>query len=149
MTKTRRTVWVLEQGSYSDYRVVGVFSRQAHADAARRAMGACPYDEPTIAEWPLDPGVQERAQGRQLYRVHMDRAGRTHDVARCDADAWVETERWVSKTGPMIDDRARLAAAHLINEVWATDDQHAVKIVNERRAQHLAQGTWGGARKTA
>lgn len=31
MTDTRKTIWVVEQGEYSDYRVVGVFSSQESA----------------------------------------------------------------------------------------------------------------------
>jgi hypothetical protein len=54
------TVWVVARGEYSDYRVVGVFSSQEHAQLIADAINASSgggFDKATVAARPLDPGV--------------------------------------------------------------------------------------------
>ena len=59
---TARTIWVIERGSYSDYRVLGVFSTKANAERVL-AMIEPDDDPPSITEWPLDPAVTELGCG--------------------------------------------------------------------------------------
>ena len=47
------TVWVIETGEYSDYRVEGVFSTKERAEAVNAKVGG------EVSEWPLDPAFNE------------------------------------------------------------------------------------------
>jgi hypothetical protein len=53
------SVWVIEQGEYSDYRVVGVYSTKENAEMVCAKINAHRgYDEASIAEWEMDAGVE-------------------------------------------------------------------------------------------
>jgi hypothetical protein len=60
---TKKYVWVIEEGWYEDYRVVGVFSTQEKAQIAYAALegtreyGITLHDEPS--RWALDPAPSE------------------------------------------------------------------------------------------
>lgn len=137
-------VWVVEQGEYSDYRVVGVFSSRENAqlvaDAINGERVAC---DATVAEWLMDPAVADLNAGRRPFVVHMLRDG---TVERCEAwqitgyelagkfDIWRRSEA-LAYAGT---DKPDCLSA----TVWATDAEHAVKIVNEKRVQMIASGEW-------
>jgi hypothetical protein len=77
------SVFVIEQGSYSDYHVVGVFSTRENAETVLAALKAATesyYDTPGIAEWPLDPAIDALRAGLKRYtRAHAQgRNGGTH-----------------------------------------------------------------------
>lgn len=79
-------VWVVEQGQYSDYEVVGIFSTQELADAAAAMMNESSrshYDKATVAERDLDPYVSEMRAGQIYWMVWMGRDGAA-DVSRSD-----------------------------------------------------------------
>lgn len=135
------SVWVVEQGSYSDYHVVGVYSTQENAEMiAARINKNLGYDAATVDEWPLDPAVNELNRGLSGFRVTMLRDGSVHAVK--------PAERW---EGVVFTEEADLSAYPfagspgpfmLIARVWARDEQHAVKIANERRIQMIAANEW-------
>lgn len=149
------SVWVVERGEYSDYKVLGVFSTpelaQRAADAAN--FGWTRYsDEATVEEWPLDPMLPAQLlQGFHLYMVRMTRDGQAFEVSGVDSYVNTDVEENASY---MIDWSERRDSAyvtpseaghlvlHLCSTVWARDEQHAVKIVNEQRAQMIASGEW-------
>ena len=124
------TIWVVEKGSYSDYRVVGVFSSKENAQRVADYVGG------DVAEWPLDPWADELNQGRSAYYVSMYRDGdiltiyRDKDLYRHDSDR------------PILIHSARTKKTYIAGHVFATDEQHAIKIVNEIRAQRIAEGSW-------
>lgn len=133
-------IYVIEQGEYSDYHVVGVFSTRENAERILTIINGSEnhYYKAEIAEWELDPTIKELNAGLNPYRVVMDYFGKTE---RCE-----EIEH------PMYDDQLRVwgrtKAAfweHEINvsdavagTVWAADEKHAIKIANEYRAQQIA-----------
>jgi hypothetical protein len=137
------TAWVIEQGEYSDYRVVGVFTSRENAERiAEKINGDRTYDLATVDEWLLDPGIQALNQGHHRYHVLMLRDGTTESVER-EVSPWFlsnlvsEFFIWSRSTAP---------APHLPDalraSVWAGSDAHAVKVVNERRLQMIASGEW-------
>lgn len=123
-------IWVVEKGDYSDYRVVGVFTSEEKAkqicDLINRDGH---FDAATVAEWPLDQAVNEINQGLDYWAVEMNREGK---VTYTNKIGWAGWE-W----GTSINSRGRLHSS-----VWAKDEQHAVKIVNEKRAQMIAMNEW-------
>jgi len=118
-----KTIYAVERGCYSDYSVDALFSTREDAKLYRLAHGG------DVVERILDPDMTEYRAGRKPYRVIMNRAGDSRDVcivegmAR-DEDNFNTADEWIFY-------------------LWATDKKHAVKISNERRTRHLAQGTWG------
>ena len=141
----RAKIWVVEQGSYSDYRVVGVFTSKANAQIVVDKLKSAEYyyDEPTIAEWPLNPAVEELNAGLDHWRVLMLKDGTTERCDKSDMPSYnIEgsTQIWRRSTAPAYKGQGVQDA--LDATVWATDAKHAVKIVNEQRIQMIAGGQW-------
>lgn len=139
-----QSIFVIEQGEYSDYRVVGVFSSKKGAELVCRAINAGQnYREATVAEWPLDPGVADLSAGRVPFKVWMLRDGTTERVEQSGVsshDLAGSVELWRRSSAPAY---RRKGVQDCLNcTVWATDEQHAVKIVNEKRVQMIANGEW-------
>ncbi len=61
-------VWVLSQGSYSDYRIIGVCSTQEAAEALEAADSSV-YDKTEVEEWELDACVVELEVTVDVYRT--------------------------------------------------------------------------------
>jgi hypothetical protein len=137
-----KTVWVVEEGEYSDYRVVGVFSSEANAKQVAELVGG------EVAEWPVDPNIAELNQGLHIYFVQMRRDG---TVDRCEhqkIDAYgltgIGVTMWRRSQAPAYRGQNMPDVMHA--KVWAKDEQHAIKIANEHRAEWIASGKWGSDR---
>ena len=133
------TIWVIEDGDYSDYHVVGVFTSRRAAETVRDMIGVG-----TIAEWPLDPAVNEINQGMTVFSVKMLRDGTTEQVEKT-----VLRPYSVMSEPPHIWRRSKAlfyagknVPDCLCHTVLAEDEKHAIKIVNERRLQMIAMGQW-------
>jgi len=139
-----KSVWVIECGQYSDYRVVGVFSSEEYAIKICELLNAGrEYAKATVAEWPLDPAVEDLNAGRHLYEVTMLRDGsververETLDIDNLDGNAKI----WMRSASPYY--RGKGVEDCLVKTVFAEDDVHAIKIVNERRTQLIALNEW-------
>jgi hypothetical protein len=142
----KKTVFVIEKGSYSDYRVVGVFTTRANAESVCAAINATEsYEEATIAEWPLDPAVADLAQGFKVYNVQMHKDGRVERVqleACWTYDIGGRVHEWEREEAPAY--RGKGLPNLLQVECWARDEEHAIKIANDHRIQRLALGQWKG-----
>ena len=135
-------IWVIEDGDYSDYKVVGVYSTRENAETALAAMAVTrTYNPPTIEEWKMDPGIEEMYAGLSRISVSMKRDGSTIEVQHVTA---IEESFEDFPGGPY--EPGRYAKDYVPGEkrirytVWARDEQHAVKIANEYRAQAIAAG---------
>ena len=137
-------VWVIEQGSYSDYRVVGVFTSRKNAklvaDKINESEG---YDKATVDEWKMNPAVDEINRGLTVWLGEMRRDG---TVERCVP--W-EVSSYELAGGLDIWRRATAQAYKgkgvedcLHGKVWAKDKKHAIKIFNEKRTELIALGKW-------
>lgn len=136
----RTSVWVVESGEYSDYRVVGVFSSKENAQQIADAID----DDATVAEWSLNPAVHELRQGFTPYLVDMREDG---TVERCELwgisgyELAGYVRMWRRTRAPAFcnqPDKPDVLQAL----IWAKDDQHAVKITNEHRTRMIASGEW-------
>jgi len=135
-----KKVFALEAGEYSDYHVIGIYTTKANAEFVRAVVGG------DIVERILDPGLKEINSGLSRWRVLMLRDGTTESVTRNDTiysrdigegnriNIWRRTQAPAYK-GKGIPDCLKC-------EVWARTDKAAVKIVNEKRAQMIAEGKW-------
>jgi len=131
-------VYVLTEGEYSDYHIVGVYSTKEDAEAAKRwilgVKNVSSYfaSGVVVEEYELDPHADAIRQGLTAYRVRMAWNGDTEAVYRADDDAYGRT---ICMGGGI-----NALAQGVSGVVFARDEQHAVKIVNEKRAQMIAQG---------
>ena len=115
--------WTIEQGSYSDYRIVGVFSTEENAKRVLKIYNKTQtYDEAYIEERDLDPIIAELNAGLHGYKVKHTAKGMfvepCSDMLICE------------------DCRFKGGAVYY---VWAENDQAAIKIAAERHAQFVAQ----------
>lgn len=132
-------IWALEDGEYSDYHVIGVFSSRENAEIVQKVTRG------TIAEWPLDPAVKEINQGLTTWRVLMLRNGDVESAKSIGPMFWAIGGRhyvWERTKAPAY--LGSVIPDVLWAEVWARDQQHAIKIVNEKRAQMIAMDEWPG-----
>lgn len=137
------TVWVIEQGSDSDYRVVGIFSTQANAERIKDFInGADPYEPATVAEWPFDPAVAEIQKGYQCWSVRMRRDGSIEQIESytCSINPVHRVSLWERSRSDYYQPRG--VPDVLCGVIWAKDETHAMKIMNEHRAQFIALGKW-------
>jgi hypothetical protein len=149
MKTTPASVWVVEKGSYSDYRVVGVFSSKENAERIRDYINTPPedgyiYDDATVAEWPLDPGVDALNQGLSRWSVGMLKNGEVERVAPYKYRDELRDEMREWEREEALAYRGKGVPNVLSATVWASDEKHAIKIVNEHRIQMLALGQWKG-----
>ena len=137
-----KSVWVIEQGVYSDYHVVGVFSSKENAEAVFQLMSYKDYNKPEIKEWPLDPyitnlhmnlnpwyGIMRRDGMMEMCRIELGDDQGINGVVPIARQVLNPTRN------PNTDDC-------VWGYVWAKDEQHAVKIFNEHRVQFIASDAW-------
>ncbi len=133
----KKSVWAIEDGEYSDYHVVGVFSTQEKAEQVQRFTGG------EITEWILDPAVREINQGMSLWRVLMLRDGTTEKVWKGEINSYnfeAHHNIWRRTQAPAYCGTGTPDC--LDANVWAKSEKHAVKIVNEIRAGLIAGNNW-------
>ena len=127
-----KTIYIVTQGSYSDYHIVSVFSTRELAEKFIELQPPPGYDEYEIEEYYLDQNVKQIKSGLRLYKVTMKRDGESSaDLAQYDEEYMMLKQLWWGVREVILD-------CH----VYAKDERHAVKIANEKRAQMIASGEW-------
>lgn len=117
-------VYVLENGSYSDRHIVGVFSSMEMAEIAAQIF----TDDASITEWDVD------AEGKKMRRGYVPFFVRLH---RETGDA-IEVEQNNSSYGVFEKSVGEDVHKNLYTRVWALSREEAVKIASERRREFLA-----------
>jgi hypothetical protein len=123
------SVWAIEDGEYSDYHVVGVFSSRENAELVLGHL-----DSGDIAEWDLDPGIDSLNAGLSRYYVHMLRDGTVRESRACKFE--------IEEYEHLNPDPRHQPTFGLRISVFAKDEAHAIKIANEKRTQAIAEGRW-------
>ena len=129
------SIWVVEDGAYSDYHVVGLYSTKANAEMAAAKFGG------EVAEWPIDPSIEELRQGLTQWIVHMLRDGTTE---RCWESEYLNSvatfSLWERTKAPAY--AGKNVPDCLVATVWAKTKEQAIKRANEIRTQMIATGKW-------
>ena len=139
-----KQVFAVSSGSYSDYRVNAIFSSRELAKEYMAAVSNSDYNEIEVYE--LDPPtVDLLLRGYSVWRVLMLHDGTTETVTRTDNDYYYVEDvprhwLWERTKAPAYEGTGIPDA--LDSHVWAKTEQQAIKIVNEKRAQMIADGRW-------
>lgn len=142
-----KKIYVLTQGSYSDYSIVGIFSTRQKAEEFRTLVkpGYDGYND--LEEWTLDPDAPEKIRhGYSIWNVTMLRDGTVEDSSVRDLDYYNVSRAldppyiWERAKAPYY--RGKGVPNCLDAAVWAKSRTHAIKIVNEYRAQFIANNKW-------
>jgi len=130
-----KSIWAIEDGCYSDYHIVGVFSSEEKAQKIKNIVGG------EVVEWNLDPGINEINKGLSMFSILMDYSG---DIERLTKEKICTYN--LSDNGLNIWERTKAHAyqGKKVNDavggfVWAKDQKHAIKIANEFRTQSIAE----------
>ena len=123
-------VFMVSRGDYSDYHVCCICSTMEKAEEAKKYYAADRIDEYLLDAIPKHP------DGMYWYRVKMDEGGNTSEVGIRDGDD--------AEALHAVEYRYYGDGKHVCFYMFAKDEQHAVKIANERRAMLLAAGPWPG-----
>ena len=132
-----KTIYVVTQGEYSDYHIVGVYSRKEDAEAYCGAHLENGYDTPQVEEYELDAHAALLRRGFRHYLVDM----------HADGNEATAEQRPVPDSE--YEDGSN-AAFHVVgylpltvgfwSHLWARTPEHAIKVVNERRTRAIANG---------
>ena len=137
-----KKIYAVNAGSYSDYRVIALFST---TELAEEFMAAVSADYNTLEEFDLDPKTVDLIKrGYSLWYVCMLRNGDTEVATKYSMDAYS-----VSDVSHRIWRRTEIPAYKgkdlpdcLVSTMLAKDKNHAIKIANELRVQMIADGGW-------
>ena len=122
-------VYMVTDGSYSDYRVLGIYSTKAKAEKAKVLFNADNDIDPIEMD-----ATPEVPPGMLRWVVEIDRNGNVHVVSRENCDYPMDR---ASVWKPFDSDVTYLRAA-----LWAKDEEHAVKVANEWRTRIVANNLW-------
>ena len=125
----QKYVWVIEDGTYSDYHVVGIYSSKENAELANNLCSG------EIRRFDLDPMMNEINSGMSRYLVIMYKDGNSEKVQ--ESDLLFDFENKEEFYFPKSNENRSLRAY-----VWAKDEEHALKIADERRIRMLTSGEW-------
>jgi hypothetical protein len=123
-----KTIYILTEGDYSDYHIVGVYSTKELAEEAQSL-----YQYSRFEEYSLDY-IPEHPPGMKAWFVRIDDGtlefGLTHEVNAFDQKVPHEDEYNYhnGETGYFV-------------YCWAVDKEHAEKIALDKYYQHQAQKT--------
>ncbi len=120
-------IYTLEDGEYSDYNIEAMFSTKKKAEEYQVWRNSHTSKGPgEIKVWNVDETNEYYNKKYSAYVIRFVKL--TSEVKEIRlADVGVDTG--------FIDVRDNFIAY-----IWARDEKHAVKIANERRAQHIALG---------
>ena len=123
-------IYVVTSGSYSDYKIRGIFTTKEKAELYVESF----YGR--IEEYSLNPYERKLSEGFKPFKVHMNIEGSTEKygvgVGNGESD-----DNWFANNYENDE-------IHLVANMWAKDNKHAIKIANERRCVFIANNRWGG-----
>jgi hypothetical protein len=127
-------IYLVTHGSYSDYSIVGAFSTEANAEEFRKRV--CPEGE--IEPYEVDDWLPQIRDGLRLFTVRMAADGTVEKVEESNAGVYDDPRYHLEKTREQPSPEIWYGKVLLVGYMFARDEKHAVKIMNDRRTQYLA-----------
>ena len=119
-----KTVYILTEGSYSDYHIVATFSTKELAEEAKKH---CPYSE--IEEYELDAlEIPEHPPGHTAWSVNINAKINTIDCVsqRDSLNGFEPKEKYCEGAG------VRGESNYFIVNCWARDQERAERIALDK-----------------
>lgn len=120
-----KTIYVLTEGDYSDYRIIGVYSTKELATEAQSL-----YEYAQIEEYDLD-NIPEHPPGMKAWFVRIS-DGKLDDLCTQQVSPFEETFPRENEYEYHDGETAYFVYC------WAVDDKHAEKIALDKYYQHQA-----------
>ena len=120
------TVYVITSGCYSDYHICAVSLDLKKAEMLKKYYEKTEYDEVDIEEYDEDCYVDRIASGYSMYLVQFEKTGQVHYI---NPNRTTTEERIYSTWNER----------YINVEVWAKDEESAIKIAAEKRAKYLVE----------
>lgn len=132
-------IYMVTDGSYSDYHVIGVYSTKELAEKVKEIHDARnDIDELNLDEMPdVPPGLLG-------WSLEMLESG---DVLRVWRSGVIKEEEKFAYWRPFSYSEDRRARSGI--SVYARDPEHAVKVASERRREAIVSGEWANGFKRA
>jgi hypothetical protein len=128
----KKQIYVVTSGCYSDYRIDGVFDDLKLAEEFREKYSEKYYNEKNEIEvYNLNPTDKNDSEVEYFY-VEMYKSG---DVRKCEKQSSYIYNS-LSLECFTTDHKV------IVFQIQADDEQHAIKICNERRARIIANNKW-------
>ena len=125
-----KTIYVVTSGSYSDYGIDAIFDNKELAEQYIDAFEKGGYNEKSIEEFELNPFEKQIKVGCKPYFLRMDKQGNCKEIR-------VEDSSYGFGSSPKFDFNK-----NIYHHVFARDEKHAIKILNEIRFQYIAMNKW-------
>jgi len=122
-----KKIYIVTQGQYSDYKILGVFDKEELANKFITSGGKYEYNYPEIEEWELNPNAKELRRGYLPFTVGINRDGRVVSVTQKSLES---NKGWYGND------------TIIYNPCFAKDRDHAIKITSELRTRLLANNEW-------
>jgi hypothetical protein len=126
------TVWIVTQGEWEDYQLVGVFADEKSAMEMVKLIG---NEEVKYYEHKLD-SIPDHPEGCQLYIVWMRRDGTIDGVKREYDPSYMYDAKNLKCPEMIYQSRQRMF------NCWAHSKEHAVEVVSNWRIDLLANNRW-------
>jgi hypothetical protein len=126
-----KTAYIVTAGQYSSYGILAVFLDKEKAQKFVNEYNGEKYNwsKAGIEKWPLDPKIQYTPVGKVAYSVWMDIDGNN---AYANEISFLEVFDKVRRCKNKPKDRVYM-------NVFAKNKTHAIKILNEKRTQLIAE----------
>ncbi len=155
MSDEKRTIYVVTSGCYSDYNIDAVFDDKELAELYIKQFGGICDDTdeygsgPRIEEYEVNASAWLVREGYYSWTVRMREDGSTvavekHTDTKPDESVWFFRRYFVQPKGKR-GYFEEYGSPVMLTDVLAKDEQHAVKIANERRVRAIAENRWGKA----
>jgi len=133
-----KAVWMIDDGEYSDYHVVGIYSTKKNAETIQTLVGG------EVRELPLNPGVESVRLGLSRWHILMLRDGKVEFVGREEINKYSFglDNAWVWERSKAAGYKGKDIPDVLDYRGWAKTKKQAIKAANEKRAQVIASGVW-------
>jgi hypothetical protein len=127
-------IYIVTTGEYSDYRICGVFTEKKLAKKFIDLFKKDGYNNfNDIEKYPINPFKFELQEGYKPYFVRMDKEGNSSE---CNVSEY--SYGFMPGDNNIGFDIKNNIYCH----VYAKDKNHALKIVNEKRGQLIANNKW-------
>jgi len=123
-------VYIVTEGEYSGYHIVGVFSSKRNARMIKNIISnEC--NMVNIEVWSVDKWIKGLNQHKNVYFVRLDKKGNVRRVEKETA--------WYIETEETDKDKYREDINGIYTYVWASTEAEAIKIASERRTKYLIE----------